>query len=83
MRYLTYFTEDRHRIDINNSLLGEESIFYDGTLVSRKTSLAGSLHEFKVQEHGGEAWYRIHISLRWPFRIGFDIFRNGKALLLS
>lgn len=83
MRYLTYFTEGRNRIDINNSLLGEESVFYNGELVSRQTSLLGSLHEFKVTEDNMDTWYRINISLRWPFRIGFDIFRNGKALLLS
>lgn len=83
MRYLTYFTGERNRIDINNSLLGEESVFYNGTLVSRRTSLLGSVHEFMVKENGEETSYLVHINLRWPLRIGFDIFRNGKALLLS
>ncbi|WP_118975111.1 hypothetical protein [Taibaiella koreensis] len=83
MRYLTYFTEDRHRLDITNSWLGEEKIYYDGQLVSRHSSLFGSMHEFMVVENEAEACYRILIEYKWPLRIGFDIFRNGKALLLS
>ena len=83
MRYLTYYTYDRHRIDINNSWLGEERIYYDGELVSKKTSLFGSVHEFWVSENKEEIHYRINIEFKWPLRIGFDIFRNGKALLLS
>jgi hypothetical protein len=83
MRYLTYYTPERHRIDINNSWLGEEKIFYDGELVSSQTSIFGSVHEFRVTENSEETDYRINIELKWPLRIGFDIFRNGKALLLS
>jgi hypothetical protein len=83
MRYLTYFTPDRNRIDINNSLLGEETIYYNGELVSRNTSLFGSQHEFQVQEHNEHVVYKINIEIKWPLRIGFDIYRDGKALLLS
>ena len=83
MRYLTYFTGDHHRIDITNSWLGDEKIYYDGDLVSRRTSVFGSTHEFWVRENNEQVRYLIHISFRWPFRIGFDIYREGKALLLS
>lgn len=83
MRYLTYFTQDHHRIDINNSWLGEEKIYYDGQLVSRRSSILGSMHEFQVTENDEVTDYQINIEYRWPLRIGFDIFRNGKALLLS
>lgn len=83
MRYLTYFTPGHNRIDIRNSLLGEESIYYDGELVSRHTSLLGSTHEFSLREYDEDVFYRIKIEYRWPLRIGFDIYRNGKALLLS
>ena len=83
MRYLTYYTQDRHRIDIKNSWLGQEKIYYDGQLVSRNTSIFGSMHEFRVTEDNEETYYKINIELKWPLRIGLDIFRNGKALLLS
>jgi hypothetical protein len=83
MRYLTYFTSGHNRIDIRNSLLGEESIYYDGELVSRNTSLFGSTHEFNVREYDEDVMYRISIEYKWPLHIGFDIYRNGKALLLS
>lgn len=83
MRHLTYYTAERHRIDIDNSWLGEEKIFYDGKLMSRHTSIFGSVHEFSVSENNEEIYYRVNIELKWPLRISFDIFRNGKALLLS
>lgn len=83
MRYLTYFVNDDTRLDISNSLLGEEKIYYNGALVSRKKSIWGHTHNFSVWEYNEEISYRVTIEIRWPFRIGFDIFRNGKALLLS
>jgi len=82
MRYLTYFTSDRHRIDIS-SWPWKGRIYYDGELVSCRRSFWGSRHEFSVQEHSERCSYLIDIFYRWPLRVGFDIYRNGKALLLS
>jgi len=83
MRYLTYFVNDHTRIDISNSLLGTEKIYYNGELVSIKKSVLGCTHDFSVREDNEYISYRVSIEIKWPFRIGFDIFRNGKALLLS
>jgi len=82
MRYLTYYTQDKHRIDIFNSWLGKEEIFYDGRMVSAKRSFWGARHEFEVQEGAATARYQVNISLRFPQLVGFDIYRNGSALLL-
>lgn len=83
MRYLTYFTTDNQRIDIRNNWLGEERIYHNGTLVSHQQSILGSFHSFSVLENGRPVEYQVRISFKWPIRIGFDIYRNGRALLLS
>lgn len=83
MRYLTFFAGENKRIDINNSWLGEEKIYYNGSLVSKHTSFLGSRHEFEVEENQERVSYEINIEYKWPLRIGFDIFRNGKPILLS
>lgn len=83
MRYLTYFVNDHTRIDISNSWLRGEKIFYNGELVSEGKSILGHTHDFSVREDNEEVSYKVHIEIKWPFRTGFDIFRNGRALLLS
>jgi hypothetical protein len=83
MRYLTYFTTDNQRIDIKNNWLGEEKIYHNGKLVSTQQSIFGSRHSFSVIEHDRLTDYQVYIGLKWPIRIGFDIYRNGRALLLS
>ncbi|PSK88864.1 hypothetical protein [Taibaiella chishuiensis] len=83
MRYLTYFTTDNQRIDIKSNWLGEEKIYHNGKLVSSQQSILGSYHSFSVIEHDEPADYQVRIGIRWPARMGFDIYRNGRALLLS
>lgn len=84
MRYLTYFTADNNRIDVTNDLLtGVEKIYYNGTMVSRKWSFFGSRHIFHITEGETDVTYEVAISIKPLLRIGFDLFRNGKALLLS
>ena len=82
MRYVTYYTQDNHRIDIFNSCLGKEDIYYDGRLMSSRRRLFGGRHAFEVSENQRPAQYQVNIRFRWPQLIGFDIYRNGKALLL-
>jgi len=84
MRYLTFFnvvTNDR--IDIYNSMFGKETVYHNGNKVSEVKSFWGGRHNFTVIEAGDEAAYQIKIAYRLNLGIGFDVFRNGKALLLS
>jgi hypothetical protein len=83
MRYLTLFVDKTTRIDIENSFFaGYETINYNGELVSKKWSLFGSIHKFNVVENGSPVNYEIKIGLRLPLRIGFDIYRDNKPILL-
>lgn len=84
MRYLTYFTSTNNRIDIHNSLFsGQEKVFYNGKLVAAQCTLWGARHRFNVVEDEENVEYEVVVSIKPLLRIGFDIFRNGKALLLS
>lgn len=63
-------------------LSGKETIFYNGNLVSSKYTLFGTKHNFVVLENDHDTEYVIVIGFKNLLRIGFDIFRDGKALLL-
>lgn len=82
-RYLSYFTNNKDRIDIYNTFYGEETIFFNGNIVSRKFSIFGAYHRFVVQKENTRNVVEVKISIKWPLRIGFDIFVNGNAVLLS
>jgi hypothetical protein len=82
-RVLTVFTATEQRIDIYNSWLGTETIFYNGTEVSKKNSIFGKQHHFAIQQQNQTINYMVNIGFRWPMRIGFDVFENGKAIVLS
>lgn len=83
MRYCTYFTARNERIDITNSAMGTERIYYNGELVSEAWSFWGSDHNFEVIEEGRPVRYTIIVSVRMPLRIAFDIYRDGMPVLLS
>lgn len=83
MRYLTCYTPGDGRIDINNTWLGVEKVYYNGELVSSKPSFWGNTHIFEVREKGSMVQYTVRVQIKWPFRMGFDIFRNGIPLVLS
>jgi hypothetical protein len=82
-RVLTVFTATEQRIDIYNSWLGTETIYYNGELVSKKNSILGEQHHFAILHQNQTNNYLVNIGYRWPMRIGFDVFENGKAIVLS
>jgi hypothetical protein len=82
-RVLTVFTATEQRIDIYNSLLGTETIYYNGKVVSKKNSILGERHNFAITTATETKNYVVNIAYRWPMRIGFDVFENGKAIVLS
>jgi hypothetical protein len=82
MRYITLNVSDNARIDIENTLIGTEIVKYNGDIVSSHWSMFGSVHRFEAVEQGQKIKYQINVGLKLPLRIGFDIFRNDKILLL-
>lgn len=82
MKYVTLF-HNGNQIEVHNSLMGKETIKYNGEVVSSKSSFFGAKHAFWVIEDGEEVEYKVLISFNWKIGIGFDIFRNGEPLFLT
>lgn len=82
MRYLTLYIDKTKIIEIHNSLLGNETIYYNEKEVSKKWSILGSKHEFDVTENGGQVKYKIEIGLRFTVGVSCNIYRNDEPILL-
>jgi hypothetical protein len=82
-RCLTYFTDSKDRIDVYNTFYGKETVYYNGNLVSDKLSILGAKHRFIIEDASRRNIFEVHIAIKWPLRVGFDIFVNGQAVLLS
>ena len=83
MKYLTLHVSDNAVIEFENSLTGKETILYNGQVMSEATSLLGGTHRFEVLEGGETVRYEARVSIKPLFRVGIDIYRNDKFLLLS
>lgn len=80
MRIITY---KGHTIGVK--AFGTEKVFYDGKEVSRKNSLFGATHIFRVNEDTQEVRYEIKIGLRWYWILRWlstwcEVRRNGEIL---
>ncbi|KAA3437077.1 hypothetical protein [Rufibacter hautae] len=83
MNVLTLNLSDAVRIEVDNSYTGKETIKYNGEIVSEKKSLLGENHRFEREEQGEMAQYEVRISIKHLTRVGIDIYRNDKVILLS
>ncbi|WP_181307108.1 hypothetical protein [Rufibacter sp. XAAS-G3-1] len=83
MNVLTLHLSDSVKIEVDNSFTGLETIKYNGEIVSEKKSLLGENHRFEREENGETAQYEVRISIKHLTRVGIDIYRNNKVLLLS
>jgi len=82
VRYLTLNVSDDVTIEIDNSMTGKETIMYNGEVVSEISTVLGGIHRFEKMENGELAKYEVRISIKPILRVGFDIFRNNKVLLI-
>jgi hypothetical protein len=83
MKYLTLNLNDHVRIEIENSITGKETIRYNDEIVSEEATFWGGTHRFEKMEDGELARYEVRVSVKPIFRIGFDIYRNDKMILLA
>lgn len=82
MKYLTLHVNDNAVIEIENSIMGKETILYNGEVKSEFSSVMGGTHRFEVTENGEPVRYEVRVSIKAMLRIGIDIYRNDKILLL-
>ncbi|GGK85214.1 hypothetical protein ACD591_19975 [Rufibacter glacialis] len=83
MNVLTLHISDTAKIEVDNSFNGKETIKYNGEIVSEKKSLLGENHTFTCEENGERITYEVRISIKNLTRVGIDIYRNNKVVLLS
>lgn len=80
-----------HNIEIKFEARGEENIFYDGEIVSSKTTVRGGTHNFSVEEEGEKVNYEVKIKPKGGILgivTGFaavsapkiEVRRNGKKI---
>lgn len=83
MKFLTLQLDENTKIDINNTIWGKETIFYNEEIVSEKTSLLGAEHEFQKEENGQTTHYRVKVGLDLMRGVVYDIFRNEKQIFTN
>jgi hypothetical protein len=81
-----------HTIEVRlDRSTGEETILYDGKVMSSRISMRGGSHKFSVKEEGEGANYEVKIKVKGGLLgtitgIGFsltptvEVFRNGQKI---
>lgn len=65
-------------IELHNNWLGEETVIVGGKQVSKKSSVYGTNHHFKVKEHGKSVNYILATKiLDNMMSVGVDLMRDG------
>ncbi|PHN01030.1 hypothetical protein [Flavilitoribacter nigricans] len=67
-------------IELHNSWSGQESVFVNGQLVSRKGSFWGTNHCFTVQEGGELVRFILTTKVKNGMQVVFDLSRDGKMV---
>lgn len=67
-------------IEFHNNWLGEETVIVNGQIVSKKSSVWGTNHDFTVTEDGEEAHYILTSKVLNGFQVALDLRRNGRLL---
>jgi hypothetical protein len=84
-----------HTIEVKlDPKTGEETVLYDGQVMSSKISVGGATHRFTVREEGKDVTYEVKIGTRglggikgifmWPVRVPkVEVSRDGKQIYSS
>jgi hypothetical protein len=83
-----------HIIDVRLEQSGEETVTYDGELMSSKMSTFGATHKFSVKEEGQDVAYEVKVKpkggllgkvtgIGMSFAPKVEVFREGKKIYSS
>ncbi len=67
-------------IEFHNNWLGQETVIINGQIVSKKSSILGTHHHFKVIEHGDSATYVLTTKVDSSLQVFLDLRRNGEMV---
>ncbi|MCF6224184.1 MAG: hypothetical protein L3J34_10705 [Flavobacteriaceae bacterium] len=79
MKYTTIHL-DENKIEFFNTLLGKETVKVNGKIVSEKSSITGTEHNFVINENGNE----IPCKLTTGFSMNgvvFNLYKNEKPII--
>lgn len=66
-------------MDFVSLFSGKETVYYNGEVVSRKNSIFGTVHTFRVKENDADVQYDIQTGFSFV-RPGVVIKRNGELI---
>lgn len=81
MKHATVTLEE-NKIELFNTLLGKETVKVNGNIVSEKSSITGTDHNFVIIENGTE----VKCKLNTGFGINgvvFNLYKNDKPVIES
>lgn len=67
----------KYLIELHNSWTGEESVFVNGQLVSKKYSVWGTNHYFVIMEGEQQIRFILTTKVNQGMQVMFDVSRNG------
>ena len=68
-------------IEFHNNWLGEETVIVNGQIMSKKFSVFGKSHYFKVMEDGHQIRYILTTKIDAAMQVLIDLSRNGELIL--
>lgn len=69
--------QDEKLIEFHNSWAGEETVYLNGQLVSKKSSFWGTSHYFESLENGEKVRYILTSKVDASMQVKLDLVRNG------
>jgi hypothetical protein len=81
MRYLTLKINPSTELTLDNTIWGKETVKLNGVVVSEKTSIWGSEHNFEALEENKMVTYNVIIKMGFDIKISYLITRDGEELL--
>lgn len=79
MQYHKFVLEDLI-IEFHNNWLGEEKVFVNGKLVSKKSSIMGTDHRFNILENGKQSRYVLVSKITDMMQVALDLRKNGQVI---
>ncbi len=81
MKFTTVHLEN-NKIELFNSILGKETIKVNDKIVSKKRSIFGTVHTFKIDENGTDVACKLATGFGFN-GVVIDLYKEGKPIIES
>ena len=78
--YYKKIKTDTITIEFHNNWLGEETVIVNGQIISKKSSVMGTHHDFTILENGHPVNYILTTKVNSNMQIFLDLRKNGKVI---